>query len=166
VGAPVGEVEAGSDEDVFDGTGGEHLVWVRERTDPGSDVHGETGDGVASEFNLARVYADPGLEFDAGADVDECARAPHGVAGNREDREDPVAGRLHDPPAVGAGALGEVPFVAADELTPTTIAHLGGGKPAPWLTRPSLRPCTRLVDHDLRQAEDVNNSRGKGSHPP
>jgi hypothetical protein len=45
---------------------------------------------------------------------------------NREDREDPVAGRLHDPAAVSAGALGEVPFVATDELTPTPIAHLGG----------------------------------------
>jgi hypothetical protein len=80
VGAPVGEVEAGPDEDVFDGTGGEHLVWVGERTDPGSDVHGEPGDGVAAEFNLARVYADPGSEIDAGADVNECARTPHGVA--------------------------------------------------------------------------------------
>jgi len=128
VSTPVDELEAGASKDVFDGAGHEHLAWLREGAHPRPNVHGETADVITAELNLARVHSDPWLEPDPGADVDECARASHGMAGNREDREHPVAVRVGDPAAVSACALGDVSLVAVDELMPTSVAHLGGAR--------------------------------------
>ena len=55
--AVIDEVESGTDDEVNDGAGHEHLVRGRERRDALGEVHPESGDVVAASFDLAGVHA-------------------------------------------------------------------------------------------------------------
>src|SRR5437764_6380281 len=94
VGAPVHEVEGRADEQVLDGTSGEHLARLCECAYSRADVYGETVDVVAAKLYLPCMDPDARLETDAGADLDVCRGASQGEAGNREDREYPITGRV------------------------------------------------------------------------
>ncbi len=62
--AAVLEVEAGAGHQVLHGLGDEHLAGPRVRAHAGADVHGDPGDVVAGQLDLARVEAGAHLEAD------------------------------------------------------------------------------------------------------
>jgi hypothetical protein len=72
---PIDETDAGAGHEVGHGSGREHLTGLCLRTNPRTDVHADTAERVAPDFDFAGVHTDPNVEPRGPDRVAEISRA-------------------------------------------------------------------------------------------
>ena len=124
--AAVLEAETRSGGEVANGVRHDELGSAGGRHDAGRGRHGDSADLGPDLLDLADVQAGP--DFDAecphGLDCVECAG--RGLGRSVEDREEPVAGRVHLAAAVAPQRRANDAVMLLDEVAPTPVTELSG----------------------------------------
>jgi hypothetical protein len=121
-GSAVVQDDVGADDQVAHGPGGEDLVGLGGRHDPGGDVHGHPAHIAVAQLDLADVHPGADLHLDAAQLIAKGDRAVDRSSWAVEGGQDPVAGGL-DQAAAGlldqpAGQL----IMDIQQLTPAPVA--------------------------------------------
>ncbi len=158
VAPPVGEANAGAEDEHLHGAGDQNLTGAGERGDPGPHVDRQAGDLPAPAFHLARVQARPDLDAEVGYGIADGTCAADGprrpVDGGEEAVSSGVdlhaAESLEEPPDVRVMVLQQVMLSAVAELVgPVRGADDVGEQDrgqAPVGYRGAARPGEELLD--------------------
>src|SRR6516162_4375846 len=95
VAAAILEDEAGAGDEIAHRARYDDLAAVCRLGDTGGNVHGDTGDVIAAQFDLASMQAAAQLDAEWPHPLPDRRGAEHGAGGPVESRQQPVAQALH-----------------------------------------------------------------------
>ena len=122
--ASVGELDARTSHQRWDGAGDEHLAGAGKGRDAGTDVDGQTGDVVASKFDLTGVNPGSYVNVQRLQGISDGQGAFDGATGAVEGGQEAIAGVVNLPAPESLELLSDRSVVAFEQVPPTSVPEL------------------------------------------
>jgi hypothetical protein len=144
--------------EILDRARDENLTRVGPSGDPRTDVHGDAGDPVVSELDLAGVEPRPDLEIQRSHRRNNRLSAADGPSRAVERCEEAIAGRIHLTAVEPLQLAPDSRVMLLDEVPPATIPELrGSGGGADEIREEHSRQHTRGAPRLPRSCQELSN---------